>query len=90
VRSRIKAAVRVLRGAAKDPRIPRPVRWLLVAGLLPVPGPFDEAVLLLALVIIAVFFRPVLRDLLRRSAEGDERQRAGTKSPPYVGRNQSR
>jgi hypothetical protein len=27
------------------PSIPRPRRWLAVAGLLPIPGPFDEVVL---------------------------------------------
>lgn len=53
---------------ARDPRIPRPVRWILVLSLLPVPGPFDEAVGLVALGLIAVLWRPVLRDVLGRES----------------------
>jgi hypothetical protein len=32
-------------------------------SLLPVPGPFDEVVALVALGLIAVFWRPALRDV---------------------------
>jgi hypothetical protein len=32
-------------------------------SLLPVPGPFDEAVALTALGLIAVFWRPALREV---------------------------
>ena len=38
--------IRAVRILARDGRIPRPLRWLAAVGLLPVPGPFDEAVLL--------------------------------------------
>lgn len=31
---------------ARDGRIPKPLRWLAALALLPIPGPFDEAVLL--------------------------------------------
>src|SRR5438067_5905863 len=41
--------LRLAKSLARDPRIPRPVRWLIVVGLLPVPGPFDEIVLAVAL-----------------------------------------
>jgi hypothetical protein len=44
--ARLKVLLRTLKALARDPRIPRPIRWLLVFGLLPIPGPFDEAVLL--------------------------------------------
>jgi hypothetical protein len=58
-------AVKVL---ARDGRIPKPLRGLLVIGLLPIPGPFDEAVLLLVAVPLLVFYRATLRDAWRRSA----------------------
>jgi hypothetical protein len=60
---RIEALLRTVKALARDPRIPRPVRWLLVVGLLPIPGPFDEAVALIALGLIAAFCRPVLREI---------------------------
>ena len=41
----------------RDGGIPRPLRWLAALGLAPVPGPFDEAVLLLAVLILFVFYR---------------------------------
>jgi hypothetical protein len=53
----------LLPALARDSRIPRPVRWLLVIGLLPIPGPFDEAVGLIALGIIALLYRNVLREI---------------------------
>lgn len=66
--------MKVLPALARDGRIPRPVRWLLVIGLLPIPGPFDEAVGLVALGLIAVFYRHVLREIR-------EDQRVGASSP---------
>jgi len=66
---RIRRLLKALQALARDPRIPRPVRWVLVLSLLPVPGPFDEMVGLLALGLIAVFWRPVLRDVLRQQPD---------------------
>lgn len=60
---RLKILLRTLKQLVRDPRIPRPIRWLLVIGLLPIPGPFDEAVLLVALGLVAVFCRPVYRQV---------------------------
>ena len=62
--------IRAVRFAATDRRIPRPLRWLAALGLLPVPGPFDEAVLLIAAIPLVLFYRGPLRDAWRRS--GDE------------------
>lgn len=47
--------------------IPRPLRWLAGVGLLPLPGPFDEALLLLVALILFVFYRPQLREAWQRS-----------------------
>jgi hypothetical protein len=41
--------------------IPRPIRWLAAFGLAPIPGPFDEAVLLLVALILFLFYRHELR-----------------------------
>ena len=48
--------------------IPRPIRWLAAVGLLPVPGPFDEAVLLLVALILFAFYRPQLREAWAQAA----------------------
>jgi hypothetical protein len=61
--------VRAVRFAATDERIPRPLRWLVALGLLPVPGPFDEAVLLIAAVPLAVLYRAPLADAWKRAGE---------------------
>lgn len=73
--TRLRLLLRALKALSRDPRIPRPVRWVLLASLLPVPGPFDEAVGLLALGLIAVFWRPVLRDVLRQHRDGPAAER---------------
>jgi hypothetical protein len=51
----------------RDGRIPRPIRWLAAVGLLPVPGPFDEAVLLIVAGILFVFYRGRLRDAWKQT-----------------------
>jgi hypothetical protein len=69
---RVTALLRTLKALVRDPWIPRPIRWLLVVGLLPIPGPFDEAVLLVALGLIAVFCRPVYRQIKAEAATQPE------------------
>ena len=61
-------AIRAVRILARDGRIPRPLRGLVAVGLLPVPGPFDEAVLLVAAVLLFAFYRAPLRDAWRRAS----------------------
>ena len=63
----IAKTIRALRLVVADGRIPRPLRWLAALGLLPIPGPFDEAVLLLVAPPILVFYREPLRDAWRRA-----------------------
>jgi hypothetical protein len=63
-----KRLVRAARYAATDSRIPRPLRWLAALGLLPVPGPFDEIVLLGVAVPLWLFYRQPLREAWQRSA----------------------
>ena len=53
---------------ATDGRIPRPLRWLAAAGLLPVPGPVDEAILLVVAAFLGLFYRDLLREAWRATA----------------------
>ena len=64
---RIRAVVRVLRRLVADERLPGPVRWLLVFGLLPIPGPVDEAALVLAALLLLCYRRRV-REILAHSS----------------------
>lgn len=64
----LRRVIRALRIAAGDSRIPRPVRALAAFGVLPLPGPLDEAVLLVVAPVLLVFYRAELRDAWRRAA----------------------
>ena len=53
---------------ARDGCIPRPLRGLAAFGVLPIPGPVDEVVLLVVGVLLWVFYRDRLRDAWSRAA----------------------
>ena len=65
----VRRVIRAARYAATDKRIPKPIRWFAALGLLPVPGPFDEIVLLAAAVPLGLFYREPLADAWRRSGD---------------------
>jgi hypothetical protein len=56
---RILGAMRIV---ARDKRIPGWLRWLAGLGLLPIPGPFDEALLLLIAPVFYGFYRQPLKE----------------------------
>jgi hypothetical protein len=62
----MKRLLRTLKLAARDERIPRPVRTVAAFGLLPIPGPVDEVVLILVAPLLFVYREP-LRDAWRRA-----------------------
>jgi hypothetical protein len=64
----MRRAVRAARFVAAEDRIPRPLRWLAAFGLLPIPGPLDEAVLLLVAGLLWGFYRDELAAAWARSA----------------------
>ncbi len=45
----------------RDERIPRPIRWGGAFGLMPIPGPVDEAVLLAVCAVAWALYREQLR-----------------------------
>jgi hypothetical protein len=62
VGERARRLVRAVRILARDGRIPRPLRALVAFGLLPIPGPVDEAVLLVVGGALYTFYRRPLRE----------------------------
>ena len=57
----LKRTANAVRIVLRHGGIPRPIRWLAAFGLAPIPGPFDEAVLLLVALILFLFYRRELR-----------------------------
>jgi hypothetical protein len=60
--------VRAVRILARDGRIPKPLRGLVAFGLLPIPGPFDEVVLVIVGLILWAFYRKALRQAWTQAA----------------------
>jgi hypothetical protein len=67
-RAFIARTIRAARLLARDRRIPKPLRWILGLSLLPIPGPFDEAVLVLVAAPLFIFYRGPMREAWRRAA----------------------
>ena len=65
IRASIGRAIGAVKIVLRDGRIPRPIRWGGAVGLLPIPGPFDEAVLLLVGGILWLFYRDQLTEAWR-------------------------
>ena len=70
-------AARTIRATSlliRDERIPRPLRWIGGIALLPIPGPIDEAVLVLLAPVLFAFYRKpakeAWRDALRQPSRG--------------------
>jgi hypothetical protein len=49
----------------RDRSIPRPLRWLAAFALLPIPGPVDEAVLLVIAPLLWIFHRRAMSEAWR-------------------------
>jgi hypothetical protein len=64
----IKRTIRAVRLLARDGGLPRWLRGLGAIGLAPIPGPFDEAVLLVVAAILWLGYRDRLREAWRNAA----------------------
>jgi hypothetical protein len=64
--TRTAGAVKIVVG---HPGIPRWLRWSAGLGLAPIPGPFDEALLLVVAAILFVFYRRELQQAWREAGE---------------------
>ena len=58
---RLKRIARAVRLLVQDGSLPRWLRGLAALGLAPIPGPFDEAVLLVVAAILWLGYRERLR-----------------------------
>jgi hypothetical protein len=65
----ISRTIRAVKIVVRDGRIPRPLRWGGALGVAPIPGPFDEVVLLVVAGILWLFYRAQLQEAWQR-AEG--------------------
>jgi hypothetical protein len=60
-------AIRAAGLLARDGRIPKPLRWIAGLALLPIPGPVDEAILLLVAPLFFLCYRGPMRDAWQRA-----------------------
>jgi hypothetical protein len=63
----LKRIIRAVKLGATDKRIPKPLRILAALGLAPIPGPFDEVLLLIVAIPLALFYREPLVDAWARA-----------------------
>ncbi len=68
-RNAVTRAIRAAKLVARDTRVPRSLRWVAAIGLLPIPGPVDEAVLLLVAPVFMIFYRAPMRDAWEQAAQ---------------------
>jgi hypothetical protein len=71
VRGFLARTLRAVRILARNERIPRPLRWIAGIGLLPIPGPVDEVLLITVAPVFAAFYREPMREAWSRSAALD-------------------
>ena len=64
----IRRLIRAVKILARDGRIPKPLRGLVAFGVLPIPGPLDEAVLLIVGLLLWGFYRNSLREAWSQAA----------------------
>ena len=69
----IRRLLRAVRLLAADERVPRWLRWIAAIGLLPIPGPVDELLLLAVAPVFAIAYRGPMRDAWQRAGQAAAR-----------------
>lgn len=69
MRAFLRRTIRASALVAKDPEVPRPLRAAAGIGLLPIPGPLDEVVLILVAAVLWILYRVRLRSAWERAGE---------------------
>ncbi len=64
----IARTIRAVALLARDTRVPKALRWVAGVGLLPIPGPVDEVLLLLVAPVFLAFYREPMRDAWLQAA----------------------
>jgi hypothetical protein len=72
----ISRTLRTAKIVIRDERIPRPLRWGGALGLLPVPGPFDEVVLVIVGALLWVLYRDEFREAWDQAEAGTASEHA--------------
>jgi hypothetical protein len=73
IRQNLARTLRAVAIVVRDGRIPRPLRWGGALGALPIPGPFDELVLLVVGGILWLFYRDQLQEAWRNAETSGSR-----------------
>jgi hypothetical protein len=68
LKQKVKRTGRAVRILLRDGGLPRWLRGLAALGLAPIPGPFDEALLLVVAAILWLGYRERLRSAWREAA----------------------
>ena len=68
MRAAARRLIRAVAILARDGRIPKPLRVLAAFRVMPIPGPFDEVVLLVVGLVLWAFCRDRLREARSRAA----------------------
>jgi len=63
----LKRTANAVRIVLRNGGIPRPDRWLAAFGVAPIPGPIDEAVVVLVALILFLFYRRELREAWKQA-----------------------
>jgi len=77
MKAKIKRTFRLLKALATDPRIPRPVRWLICVSLAIKAVPFpdfgiDEVGLLIAFVLLSTIYRQTFNEIRTEIRQQEE------------------
>jgi len=77
--------IRAMKVLARDARIPKPLRAVAAIGLLPIPGPIDEAILVLIAPIFLLLYRAPMREAWAAAAQAQRQAAPEGAASPVIG-----